>query len=53
MEEVEGYLGVWFDRKLRGNVHLEKMANTEEWVRKVLWMSRVNGQVEVDRGLMV
>ena len=25
----------------------------EEWVGKVLWMSRVNGQVEVDRGRMV
>ena len=50
-EEVEEfkYLGGWFDGKLRGNVHLEKMANkAEEWV-----MSGVNGQVEVDRGRMV
>ena len=40
--------------KLRGNVHLEKMANkAEEWVGKVIWMSRVNRQVEVDRGRMV
>ena len=44
------YLGVWFGRKLSGNVHLERMANMEEeWVGKVMWMSRVNGQVEVDR----
>ena len=25
----------------------------EEWIGKVIWMSRVNGQVEVDRGRMV
>ena len=54
MEEVEeliNYLGVWFEWKLRGNIHFEKMANkAEEWVGKVIWMSRVNGQVEVDRG---
>ena len=25
----------------------------EEWVGKVMWMSIVNGQVEVDRGRMV
>ena len=44
------YLGLWFDRKLCGNVHLEKMANkAEEWVGKVMWMSRVNRQEEVDR----
>ena len=56
MEEVEEfkYLGVWFDRKLRGNFHLEKMGNkVEEWVRKVMWMSRVNGQVEIYRGWML
>ena len=31
-EEVEefNYLGVWFDGKLQGNVHLEKMANKAE-----------------------
>ena len=45
---------MWFDRKLRDNVYLEKMANkAEEWVGKVMWMSRVNGQVEVDRGRTV
>ena len=25
----------------------------EEWVGKGIWMSRVNGQVEVDRGRIV
>ena len=32
MEEVEEfkYLGVWFDRKQRGNVHSEKMVNKAE-----------------------
>ena len=41
MEDVEfKYMGVWFDRKLRGNVLLEKMANkAEEWIGKVIWMS--------------
>ena len=35
MEEIEEFkhLGVWFDRKLQGNVHLKKMANkAKEWV---------------------
>ena len=39
LEEVDEfkYLEVWFDRKLRGNVHLEKMVNkSEERVRKVM-----------------
>ena len=56
MEEVEEFksLSVWFDRKLRGKIHLEKMPNkAEDWVAKVMWMSRVNGQVEVYRGRMV
>ena len=56
MEEVEEFkdFGVWFNRKLCGNVHLEKMANkAEEWVGNVIWMSRVSGQVEVVRGRMV
>ena len=45
---------MWFDRKLRGNVYLDKMVNkAEEWVGKGTRMSRVNGQVEVDRGRMV
>ena len=44
-------MGVWFDRKLLGNVHLEKMVKkAEERVAKVMWLSsRVNVQVEVDR----
>ena len=25
----------------------------EEWIERVTWMSRVNGQVEVDRGRML
>ena len=29
------------------------MNKAEEWVGKVMWMSRVNGQAEVDRGQMV
>ena len=38
---------------MRGNVHLEKMTNkAEECVGKVMWMSRVNGQVKVDRWMM-
>ena len=46
-------MGVWF-RKLQDNVHLEKLVNkAERWVGKVMWLSRVNGQVEVDRGWMV
>ena len=56
MDEVDEfkYLGVWFDRKLRRKVFLEKMANmAEEWVGKIIWMSRVNGLMEIDRGRMV
>ena len=56
LEEVEEfkYLCVWFDRKLRCNVHLEKMASkAEEWVGKVIWMSRVNRQLEIDRQRVV
>ena len=48
MEEVEEF------KYLGGNVHLVKMANkAEEWFGKVIWMSRVNGQVEVHRGRIV
>ena len=39
MEEIEEFkdLGVLFDRKLQGNVILEKMANkADEWVGKVM-----------------
>ena len=55
MEEVESfkYLGVWFDRWMRGNMHLMKMVEkAEEWVGKVEWMARVNGDMEVERGRM-
>ena len=39
---------------VRSNVQLQKMANkAEERVGKVVWISRVNGQVEVDRGRLV
>ena len=37
------YLGVWIDRWLRGNVHMEQMVEkAEEWIGKVEWMSKVN-----------
>ena len=55
MEEVESfkYLGVWFDQWMRGNVHLMKMVEkAEEWVGKVEWMARVNGDMAVERGRM-
>ncbi len=45
VEEEEGSstLGVLFDRKLWGNVQLEKVVKkAQEWVGKVVWMSRVN-----------
>ena len=50
-EEVEEFKylgGVCVDRKLRVNVQLEKMTKEADG-----WMSRVNGQVEVDRERMV
>ncbi len=55
VEEVEEfkYLRVWVDRKLRGNVQLEMTKMAEEWIGRVTWISRVNGQVEVERGRMV
>ena len=45
VEEVEEfkYLGVCVDRKLRGNVQLEKLAKkAEEWIGRVTCMSRLN-----------
>ena len=53
MEEVKEfkYLGVWFDKKLLGNPHLVKIENKAGWKGDV--MSKVNGQVEVDRERMV
>ena len=54
MVEEFKYSGVCVDRKLLGDVQLEKMAKKEEeWFGRVTWTSRVNGQVEVDRGRMV
>ena len=56
MEEVKAfkYLGVWFDRGMRGNVQLEKMKEkAEEWAGKTEWMSRKDGQIEVERGRLV
>ena len=56
LEEVKAfkYLGVWFDRGMRGNVQLEKMKEkAEEWAGKVEWMSRKDGQIEVERGRLV
>ena len=57
MEEVESFkylqLGVWFDRWMRGNMHLRKMVEkAEEWVGKVEWMARVNGDMGVERRRM-
>ena len=56
MEEVVAfkYLGVWLDQKMRGNVQMERMREkAEEWAGKMEWMSRVNGQIEVERGRLV
>ena len=34
------YRGVWLDRKMRGNVKMERMREkAEEWVGKMEWMS--------------
>ena len=49
MEEVEAfkYLGIWLDRKMRGNVQMERMREkAEEWAGRMEWMSHVNGQIE-------
>ena len=52
VEEVEEFreIAVWVDKKLRGNVQLEKMAKKKgrEWIGRVTWMSRVYRQVEID-----
>ena len=55
VEEVEEfkYLAVWVDKMIRGNVQLEMAKMAEDWIGRVTWMSRVNGQVEVERGRMV
>ena len=44
---------MWVDRKLCNNDRLEMAKRAEEWIGKVTWMSRVNGQVDVDGGRMV
>ena len=54
--EIFKYLGVWFDRELRGNVHLEKIKEkAEKWVvgARIGCMSRVNGEIGVDRGRLI
>ena len=52
--EVFKYLGVWFDRGMRGNVHLGKMRKkAEKWGARIGSMSRVNGEMEVDRGRLI
>ncbi len=56
LEEVNAfkYLGAWLDRRMRGNVKLEKMTEkAEEWAGKVERMCRKEGQVEIERGHLV
>ena len=49
--EIFKYLGVWFDRGMRGNAHLEKMREkAEKWEARIGCMRRVNGEMEMDRG---
>ena len=39
---------------MRGNVHLEKMSEkAEKWGARIGSMSRVNGEMEVDRGRLI
>ncbi len=55
LEVVEAfrYLGVWVDEKLRVNVYLEEIkVKAEKWIGKFVWMSKVNGKMEVDRDRM-
>ena len=43
-----------FGRGMRGNVHLEKMrGKAEKWGARIGCMSRVNGEIEVDRGRLI
>ena len=56
VQKVEAfkYLGVWLDRKMRGNVQLERVREkAEEWAGRTEWMSRVNGQIEVECGRLI
>ena len=48
------YLGVLFDKGIRENVHLEKMKEkAEKWRPRIGCMSRVNGEMEVDRDRLI
>ena len=47
------YLGVCLDRGMRGKVHLEKMREKAENEGQELAMSRVNREMEVDRGRLI
>ena len=39
---------------MRGNVHLEKMREkAEKWRARIGCMSRLNGEIEVDRGTLI
>ena len=51
MENVEvfKYLGVWFDKVISGNVHLEMREKAEKWRARIGCMSRLNGEMEVER----
>ena len=52
--EIFRYLGVWFDRGMRGNVHLGKIREkAEKWGIGIGCMSRVKGKMEVDRGRLI
>ena len=54
MEEVRAFKYLGFDRGMRWNVQLEKMKEkAEEWTGKTEWMSRKDGQIEVERGRLV
>ena len=46
--EVFKYLEVWFDREMRGNVHLEKMKKAEKWVARIGCISRVNREMDLN-----
>ena len=55
MENVKvfKYVGVWFDRGMRGNVHLGKMREkAEKWEARIGCKSRMNREKE-DRGRFI
>ena len=44
---------MWFDRGMRGNVHLENIREkAEKWGPRIGCMSRVNGEMEMDSGTL-